>query len=77
MAGRGGTVFASNKSTSTIGIMTVARARGFCFRRSAVKTMIEQMHNSNKKGKVEQMRIVKLLGDSEVFVAFMILERLA
>ena len=71
----------SNKSASkTTGTTTVARAIGFRwtnFRRSAVQTMIQQMHNSNKKGMAAQMPTVSLLGDSEVFVAFMILERLA
>lgn len=72
MAGRGGTVFGSKKSTSkTIGTTTVARARGFCFRRSAVQTMIQQMHSNNKNGMAAQMPTVSLLGDSEVFVAFM------
>jgi hypothetical protein len=73
MGGRGGTVFMSTNSASkTMGTTTVARARGFCFRRSAVQTMIQQMQSNNKNGMAAQMPTVSLLGDSEVFVAFMI-----
>jgi hypothetical protein len=49
-----------NCASTTIGTTTFARAIGF--RRSAVQTMIQQIHNSNKTGKVEQMTMVNVLG---------------
>lgn len=54
-------MFTISASTPS-GTMTVARGRGF--RRSAVKDMMQQMHNSNIMGKAEQMTMVNVSGGS-------------
>ena len=57
---------------SSTGTTTVARGRGFP--RSAVINMTQQMHSSNKSGKVVQTTTVNVLGGSDgsdVLVAFM------
>lgn len=70
MFGRGGTTLVCTNCASTpIGTTTVARGRGF--RRSAVQTMKQQMHNSKNTGNVKQMRMTNVPAGSDVPVAFM------